>query len=167
MATTYEIIDKATVGSGGTASVSFTSIPGTYTDLKVVASYRGSTAQVYEVSYLRFNGVSANLNHRSLEGDGSSASSINNAFIYFGAGNGATSTSDTFSNIEAYIPNYTSSNQKSVSLDSVGENNATLAYMQLTAGLWADTAAITSVQIVATATFVEHSTFYLYGIKSS
>jgi hypothetical protein len=167
MPTTMQLIAKQTVGAGGAASVNFTNIPQTFTDLKVVASYRGTTAQVYEVSYLRFNGVNANLTHRSLEGSGSSAGSINNPFIYFGAGNGATSTSNTFSNIEAYIPNYTSSNQKSVSLDSVGENNNTLAYMQLTAGIWADPAAITSIQIVATAAFVEFSEFTLYGISNS
>jgi len=161
------LIAKQTVGSGGAASVSFTNIPTTFTDLKLVTSFRGTTAQVYEITALRFNGVNANLSSRTIEGNGSAASSLNNGYIYLGSGDGASATANTFGSIEAYIPNYRSSNQKSVSIDAVGENNATLIYMQLTVGLWADTAAITSIQIVPTGSFVEFSEFALYGISSS
>ena len=167
MTTTMQLIAKQTVGSGGAASVTFSNIPQTYTDLKVVTSFRGTTAQVYEITALRFNGLNANLSSRTLEGSGSAASSLNNGYIYLGSGDGASATANTFGSIEAYIPNYTSSNQKSVSIDAVGENNATTIYMQLTAGLWANTAAITSIEIVPTGNFVEFSTFYLYGISNS
>lgn len=160
-----ELIETKTVGAGGASSIQFTSIPQTYTDLKVVVSFRGTSAELYEVTALRFNGVNANLSSRTLEGNGSSAGSPNNGYIYFGSGNGANTTANTFSNMEAYIPNYTSSNYKSVSIDAVGENNATTIYMQLTAGLWANTAAITSIEIVPTGNFVQHSTASLYGIS--
>jgi hypothetical protein len=133
----------------------------------VVTSFRGTTSQVYEITALRFNGANSGLSSRTLEGSGSAASSLNNVFIYLGSGNGATSTANTFSNIEAYIPNYTSSNQKSVSIDAVGETNGTEIYMQLTAGLWTGTAAITSIEIVPSGSFVSGSSFYLYGIKNT
>jgi hypothetical protein len=167
MANTMTLISSVTVGSGGVSSVQFASIPSTYTDLLIKASYRGSGANVYEISNLRFNGLNANLSSKSIEGNGSAASSITNSQIYFGAGDGASATANTFSNIEAYVPNYTSSNYKSVSIDAVGENNATTIYMQLTAGLWSNTAGITSIEIVPANTFVQYSNFYLYGIKNS
>ena len=166
MPNNYVLLERIELNASAT-SVTFANIPQTgYTDLKVVASYRGSGANVYEISYLRFNGLNANLSSRSIEGNGSAASSITNTQIYFGAGNGATSTANTFSNIEAYIPNYRSSNQKSVSIDAVGETNGTTIYMQLTAGLWANTAAITSIEIVPANSFLANSTFSLYGLAA-
>jgi hypothetical protein len=167
MPNNYVLLERIELNASA-ASVTFANIPQTgYTDLKVVASYRGTTAQVYEITALRFNGLTTNLSSRSIEGSGSAASSFTNPSIYFGAGNGATSTANTFSNIEAYIPNYTSSNQKSVSIDAVGETNGTTIYMQLTAGLWTGTAAITSVEIVPTGSFVQYSTFSLYALAAT
>tara|TARA_R110000822_G_scaffold1273_2_gene5774 strand:+ start:1887 stop:3257 length:1371 start_codon:yes stop_codon:yes gene_type:complete len=149
------------------ASVTFDNLPPSgYTDLKVVASFRGTTAALYEITAIRFNGLSTNLSSKSIEGNGSAASSISNSFIYFGSGDGASATANTFSNIEAYIPNYTSSNYKSVSINSVGETNGTTIYSQLTAGLWSSIAAITSVEIVPTGNFVANSTFSLYGVAA-
>jgi len=167
MPTTMSLIAKQTVGAGGAASVTFSYIPPTFTDLKLVASFRGTTAQVYEITALRFNGVNANLSSRTIEGSGSAASSLNNGYIYLGSGNGATSTANTFGSIEAYIPNYRSGNQKSVSIDAVGETNGTTIYMQLTAGLWNDVAQINTIEIVPTGSFVEYSEFTLYGISNS
>ena len=164
MAENYVLLETIELTQSA-ASVTFDNIPQSgYTDLKVVASYRGTTAQVYEISALRFNGLNTNLSSRSIEGNGSAASSITNSYIYFGAGDGASATANTFSNIEAYIPNYTSSNYKSVSIDAVGETNGTTIYSQLTAGLWSSTAAVTSVEIVPTGSFVQYSTFSLYGV---
>ena len=42
MATTYTLISSVTVGSGGAASIEFTSIPSTYTDLVLKLSARSS-----------------------------------------------------------------------------------------------------------------------------
>ena len=50
MANTYELISSVTVGAGGTTSVSFASIPQTYTDLKLVGSARGSRASQYIIN---------------------------------------------------------------------------------------------------------------------
>ena len=81
---------------------------------------------------------------------------------------GASASASVFGNWEFYIPNYAGSNNKSHLLDGVTEDNASLAYAYLEAGLWADTAAITSIKISAGSYLaVEFTTATLYGIKSS
>ena len=167
---TYIKIASNTVGSGGVASVTFSSIPSTYTDLILYSSVRCTAAE--DSFYLRFNNDSAtNYSFRRLLGDGSSASSssatsqaqIPNQFM---AESGY--TANTFSNNMAYIPNYASSNTKSVSLDSVNETNATNPRMNIAAGLWSGTAAITQVNLIPGAgNFAQYSTFTLYGISNA
>jgi hypothetical protein len=80
-------------------------------------------------------------------------------------------TASTFSNGEFYIPNYASANNKSVSFDSVTENNkATDQILALNAGLWADSAAITSIKLEVnggTYNISQYSSATLYGIKNS
>ena len=165
MATTYTLIASSTVGSGGASSITFSSIPSTYTDLLIKFSQRADSATA-SVN-LQFNGSSSNLTNRRLYADGSTASSFDGTDIPI-YGNRSTWTSSTFSNVEIYIPNYASANYKSVSIDGVTENNATLAEMSLLAGLWSNTAAITSIKLLAASgNFVQYTTAYLYGIKSS
>lgn len=173
MANTYTLIASYTVGSGGAANIEFTSIPATYTDLKVVVSARNVAANVAGGVWLYPNGSSANMTARVLFGTGSVIGSTTDTKIW-GYTNSANSTSSTFGNIEFYIPNYTSSNNKSISVDGVMENNATEGRQNLSAGLWSITSAITSITLEsfnnstsAVANFAEHSTAYLYGIKNS
>ena len=156
-------IASTTVGSGGTATITFSNIPQGYTDLKIVYSTRDGDTGGSAV-YVTFNGLSTNRSMRLLQGTGSVANSSTWSLIY-GRGNSGDRTANTFSNGEIYIPNYTSSNNKSVSIDSVEENNATGAYAGLTAGLWSSTAAITSVTLSPSAgNFVQYTTATLYGI---
>ena len=170
MANTYTLIASSTVGSGGAASIEFTSIPATYTDLVVLASLR-STRGGGNVADIRaeFNGSTTGYTAIRLFGDGSSASS---GTSLASLGNAADQTANTFSSHYFYIPNYTSSNNKSFSLDSAQENNATGAYVTMSAYLWSNTAAITSILIRDfsdgnTNNLVQYSTAYLYGIKNS
>ena len=167
MPVTYKLIATLTVSTATQATLEFTSIPGTFDDLVVHASLRGTTAQLYELTYLEFNNSTANLSSRGLEGNGSTVSSYTNPTIYINAANGANSTSDTFSSHFIYVPNYAGGTNKSVSVDGVTENNATTAYASLQAGLWSQTAAITSIKIKPTGSFVQYSTATLYGIKKS
>jgi hypothetical protein len=166
MATTFVKIQTVTVGSGGAASIDFTSIPQTFTDLKIVLSAR-NTANDNAVA-ASFNSSTSNFTNRILFGNGSSAASNtpnNNTICYI---NFSTDTALVFANSEIYIPNYTSANHKSFSSDSAQENNATTSYQILLAGLWSDTAAITSIALdPASGDFAQYSTATLYGIKSS
>lgn len=164
MADTYTLIEKITVGAAGASSVTFTSIPQTYTDLVVKASARSNSAGA-EAMLIEFNNSTSSYSGRRLSGEGTGVSSDTLTNIR-AAIDTAADTSSTFSNSYHYIPNYTSSNYKSVSLDSVMENNATAAVSSLVAGLWSNTAAITSIKLSlsGSGSFVQYSTFYLYGI---
>ena len=168
MANTFELIASSTVGSGGAANITFSSIPSTFTDLIVKVSARDVFGVVAENVQIQFNGSSSSLSSRILQGDGSSASSYTDPLIY-GRSSGDATTANTFNNMEFYIPNYAGSTNKSVSVDSVAENNATTSYMTLTAGLWSNTAAITSIQISPTraVNFMQYTTAYLYGVKNA
>jgi hypothetical protein len=168
MANTYTLISSATVGSGGAASMGFTSIPATYTDLLVKLSARTNRALTVDGVLISFNGSTSNFTNKYLEGDGSSASSSSTARVAANAP-GATATASTFSNGEIYIPNYASANFKSLSSDSVTENNATGALTDLMANLWSDTAAITSITLTPLigTSFDQYSTAYLYGISNA
>lgn len=165
MATTYEAIATVTVGSGGASSIEFTSIPGTYTDLLMVMSLRWNGAQ--DLVDISINGSTANRSQRYFYGNGSTITNVSNTDLITLANN-STMTASTFSNCQIYIPNYTSSNNKSFSIEMVSETNATLAYTVLSAGLWSNSSAITSLGLSYSGySFVQYSTATLYGIKNS
>ena len=168
---TMTLISSNTVGSGGVANYTFSSIPQTYTDLLMKFSFRGDVAGNIRYDYeLTFNGNGSNYSNKFIYGSGTtSASGIGNS-TNIGPGidmDGPTATANTFSTSEVYIPNYTGSNYKSVSIDGASENNGT-ALLGFSAGLWSNTAAITSILVTPNSgNFVQYSTFYLYGIKNS
>jgi hypothetical protein len=162
----YNLIATTTVGSGGAASIAFSSIPQTYTDLKVVLSLRNtSTGSQILVS---FNGSTSSFSAKYLFGDGSTTASGSLA-RYAGPMVLSTDTASVFSNSEIYIPNYSGSTHKSYSADSVNESNAANpVYTAMVAGLWSDTAAITSITITPDANSIaQYSSASLYGIKNS
>ena len=164
-----ELIETVTVGSGGQASITFSSIAASWTDLLLVTSLRSGRVAVAEEYRIYFNGSTANLTTRYLEGAGSgSGASGTAAYGFIGVGGSSTSTASTFGSQSIYIPNYASSNYKSFSVDSVMENNATTSYQDIVAGLWSSTAAITSVTLTngTGSNWLEFSTASLYGIAS-
>jgi len=75
MANTFELIYSATVGSGGAADITFNTIPSTYTDLCVKISSRSNRSATDDFLKIWFNGLTTNLSHRSLNGNGTSATS--------------------------------------------------------------------------------------------
>ena len=165
--TFVQIGSTVTFGGGGAATISFSSIPATYTDLKLVMSLRndGTAGGIENVVNLSLNGSTANLTHIVLYGDGTTAGS------YSGSGYGgwtaeSPATASTFANNKIYFPNYASANYKSYSFDGVVENNAAAGKVSLMGGLWSNTAAITSISIASRSTFlwVQYSTASLYGI---
>lgn len=169
MPNTFIKIASVTVGSGGASSIDFSSIPSTYTDLCLKMSTRTSASTITGRAYVAFNGVGTNQTRRLLLGNGSSASSGNATDIATDRGTGDSATASTFANMEMYVPNYASSNFKSVSIDAVGENNATEAYAGLIAGLWSATAAINQITLNPSdgGNWMQYSTATLYGIKNS
>jgi len=170
MPNTYTLIASNTVGSGGVSSVTFSSIPATYTDLILKASPRSTIAE--DTFGIRFNSDSgSNYPYIGFVGQGATVSSFNGTNTFVGLGRQSESgyTANTFGNTEFYIPNYTSTNRKSVSVDAVNESNvATGPRAQLAGALWTGVVAITSIQVIPSAgSFAQYSTFTLYGISNA
>lgn len=160
---TMQLISTITVGSGGAASIEFTGIPQDGTDLLVISSLRHSVDNAGGT--LSFN-TGGTFTRRRLLGTGSAASSDTATVDY--QVNTSTSTASTFASGAIYVPNYTSGAAKSYSVDSVNENNASLANQSIIAGLWSETAAITSVTLTpGSGNFVQHSTASLYKITKA
>jgi hypothetical protein len=160
------LVSTVTVGSGGAASIEFTGIAGTGKDLLVLYSLRVSSSGSSSSDQLLLNGSSANFTNRSLYGTGSATGSGSASDSFVLDTNGSTSTASTFGNGLLYIANYASSANKSFSIDSVTENNATAAIQSIYAGQWANSAAITSLTLSRpSGTWVQHSTASLYIIS--
>lgn len=170
MANTHIPIATTTVGSGGANGIEFTSIPGTYTDLKLVFSCRvgSSYGGVFYQTDVTLNSTSSGgtadkllFGYGSTVGDNSAG-----ATIVYGVTNSA-ATANTFGNGEIYIPNYTSSSKKIVITDSVSESNDAGAIKSFSAGLFNVTSAVTSVKIASYngQNFDQYSSATLYGIK--
>jgi hypothetical protein len=169
MPTFTQIGTAQVVGAGGAASITFTSIPATYTDLVVKLSSRAATGGAVDV-LVQFNSDTTGTNYtiRQIQGNGTSVSSSGGSGNQSGTSSGSTDTTSTFANSEIYITNYRISSNKNFSTDSVTENNATTAYQTLRSGIWNNTAAITSISLVHNggANFAQHSTAYLYGVSN-
>jgi len=165
MATTFTLIQTVTVGTA-TASIDFTSIPATFTDLCLKLSTRFSTSYTSDTMKISLNTLTTNFTYRQLAGNGSAAASYNGTFGNAGDSDANSATASTFSNMELYFPNYAGSQYKSWSADTVTENNATAAISLLIAGLWSNTAAINAIGLTpySGGNFVQYSTASLYGI---
>jgi hypothetical protein len=174
MAVTYELIETVTVTAGaGAANITFTSIPQTYTDLQLVMSVRTNRSSAADYVAVSFNSSTSSFSTRLLFGTGSVAGTASHTVSpdsrIAGQAVGNNATANIFSNGYLYIPNYTSSNNKSYSYDAAREDNASGTELGIGAGLWSDTAAITSIAITSWggSTILQYSSASLYGIKNS
>jgi hypothetical protein len=157
MAATYTPIASITLGAAA-ASVTFNSIPQTYTDLVIVSQAKLTTNT--RAVIMRFNNdTGSNYSLTRVYGDGATAYSdrftgqdgIDVAFI-----------SPSNWNISRHnIQNYSNSTTYKTTL---GRWDDSAAYSVLMSGLWRSTSAITSMSLTVADTFVSGSTFDLYGI---
>jgi len=155
--------------TGTATTVTFSDIPGTYTDLVLTVSGRTDAAAIFDI-WFSFNLDSgANYSQMSLIGNSASASSASltgqSTISAYYSLPGTTATANTFGSVIVTIPNYTAARAKTVSIESVSENNGTTAYQSLVAGLWNNTAAVTSISVQAyTGNFIAGTTMSLYGL---
>jgi len=169
---TYTLI-SSNVLSSSAASVTFSSIPATYTDLVLRISTRGDNTGDLQ-HWITFNGVSTTTYSATwMYGTGAAANStsvLDNERLRAGYRNSDSTTSNTFASTEIYIPNYTVSANKPISVFGATENNAASdrTFVSAWAGLWRNTAAITSIAIASSSgNYVSGSSFYLYGISNA
>lgn len=155
------------------ASISFTNIPQSYTDLKISISARTNrTGAAVDTIKLIFNGNTSGYSNKGLGGQSDSG-----AFSFTNVGsasiedNAGTTTDDananTFGTGDIYIANYTGSKYKLVASDGANENNAVRAYQFITSGMWSNTSPITSIVLtpLVGTSFTQYSAATLYGIR--
>jgi hypothetical protein len=165
MTETYEPISTTTLASG-TASVTFSSIPATYTDLVLVTSVQASTTSTGLGMQLNSD-TAANYSTTILRGDGTSASSArqsNNTELLL-SNIASPPSSSSFGVYIAHFMNY--SNTTTYKTNLIRSNSAGFG-VEVFAGLWRSTSAISSIKIQLTGgTMAIGSTFTLYGIKAA
>ena len=172
MATTYTLINS-NVLTADANSVSFSSIPATYTDLVLRISARSTRAATDNSFTIKINGATTNYSYTDLYGNGSSASSsrgTGGTSLSAGIIIGDTDTANTYNSIEIYIPSYTASQSKPISTINAWERNATAGEIHALAQLYSSSTAITSVSVASgdgTWDLKSGSSFYLYGISSN
>ena len=170
----YDSIATTTVGAGGASSITFSSIPSTYTHLQIRCLSRTDQSGAPAIT-IRFNSDSGN-NYKShyLEGNGSSAyagaaGSINYAYIGYPAPFAA--GANIFGVQIADILDYTNTNKYKTTRSLAGyDTNANPdGYIDLFSSLWMNTSAITSITIQGGSGegYAQYSSFALYGIKGN
>jgi hypothetical protein len=167
---TFEKIAFTEVGSGGAADITFSSILSSWTDLCIMLSLRSTDSNfTFQNGFIKVNGVTTSQSFRDILGSGSGTpTSISDTPLYTASIPYALATASTFSNISIYIPNYAGSTNKSISIDAVGENNATAGRNQLMAGLYASSSPVTSISFTMNqGNLAQYSTATLYGIKKA
>ena len=177
MANTYTKIASVSL-SAQAASMTFSSIPQTYTDLLIKWTGRLAAGGAVENCTLKFNGSTTSYSNKDLEyvGPDYGVRSLTNLGgtndVYSGHIPTSGAAANTFSNNEIYIPNYTSSNYKVISVDSVAEANSAAILdfaLAFATGLWSNTEAVTSITLASDTGYnlAAYSTATLYGIKNS
>lgn len=171
---TYKLISSVTVGAGGAATIDFTSIPQTYTDLLIKLSSRTNDSVNF----------SENLDYRMAGITSSVYSSLTVNAVGTATGYGVetnqaearrqsmqanNSTASTFGNIEMYFPSYTTAYNKSTFVDYGTENNATSTVIGIAGSYMANTSAINTISLYSRAgnSFLQYTTAYLYGISNA
>lgn len=169
MPTFIQIGTAKVVGSGGASSIDFTSIPGTFTDLYLVTSIRGSNATPFSTVQLTINSSTSTFSNRILEVDtAASAGSSGSPNRYVGYLNASTSTSNTFASASIYFTNYATNQYKSYSIDYTSGSGGTSNWLGFVSGLWSTTSAITAISLVASSgNLLQNSTAYLYGVSNA
>jgi hypothetical protein len=174
----YDSIATTTLGTA-TASVTFSSIPATYTHLQLRCFIQSDRATYgMDVLRMRINSdTGSNYAAHDLRGDGSSAgtgsSSSQTSITSAGSGIGTT-TGSTFGAVIIDILDYANTNKYTTLRTLAGVDfNGTLAgfggQVMLDSGLWMNTAAVTTIvfEPVYGTNFTQYSKFALYGVKGA
>ena len=170
MANTYFLIASQTLASTS-ASVTFSSIPNTFTDLVLRASVKNNAAAQSEQMRMRVNGntasVYSNLTHSHEPGLAVFTNNLISGFENTLRHSGATTNAASFATIEIYIPSYLVSQHKpllatsSLTGNTDGGNYYSVGQVQ-------DNNPITSILLYNSSAnvFAVGSSFYLYGISN-
>jgi len=172
----YESIATVTVGSGGSSSITFSSIPSTYQHLQIRAIGRTNRSANGDYSLFQFNSDTSSSNYTThyLSGNGSTVDS--GAYVTSFGGvlvnrwGAASDTASSFGALVFDLLDYANTN-KYKTARSMGalETNTSNSQINLQSSVWLSTAAISSITIIpgAGTSWNQYSSFALYGIKAA
>ena len=180
-ASSYESITTVTVGAGGTSTITFSSIPSTYTHLQIRGIARSTLAGVNPDNIaFRFNSDSgSNYSTHNLYATSFGSNVYAGAFTSLSYGYlpsaipSAGSLSNDFCGFVIDILDYrNTSKNKTVRALSGWDENAVQSpnfynRIQLSSSAWLSTSAITQIDFTNSANFAQYSSFALYGIKGA
>jgi len=176
----YDAIATATVDASGASSITFSSIPQTYTHLQLRGTLQDNRATYgFDDIDLRFNSDSGtNYARHYLGGDGSSAysgaASTPSTYLHIDGGSGSSAiNASMFGAVIIDILDYTNTNKLKTLRALGGADNNGSGRVVLSSGLWfkagtgVTSDAISSISIApdAGSQFNQYSTITLYGVK--
>jgi hypothetical protein len=166
----YDSIATTTVGAGGASSITFSSIPSTYTHLQIRSLIRGTNATSEVETFITYNGTATNyFGGHQVYGQGTSVvSDVDNRTTanYLMYSTSASGTSGIFAGSITDILDYRNTSKNKIIRSLGGFDANGTGYVVFRSGLWINTAAITSITITAASgNLSQHSSFALYGIK--
>lgn len=167
----YELLETIEVGAGGASSIEFSAIPQDGSELAVEISMRESATTTIASLYVTLNNdtgasqYSITRLESNLGTVGSSTTTSNKFFAGYIPGNSITSS--TYGSGRLRISNYTSSANKTISLEVATEDNGSSVNTQIAHGTWSGTSGVTSIQLTSSSTsFAQYSTASLYKITA-
>jgi hypothetical protein len=169
----YESIATVTVGSSGSSTITFSSIPSTFTHLQLRAIARSARTEPEDYVYLRFNSDTGN-NYawHDMEGSGSSltaqaVSSTAQIFTLFITT--ANSSANIFGAGVIDILDYANTNKYKTVRTLSGDDKNGSGYVVFGSGLWQNTNAVSTITLTnhGATNFQQYSSFALYGIKGA
>lgn len=163
----FESIATSVVGSGGTSTITFSSIPSGYKHLQLRTMARNNGENI-SIRMTANSDSSSVYTIHELYGQGTSALAAAQANIaYYPCGLvGPNSATGVFASAVTDILDYQDTNKFKTMRTSTGYDANGSGYVELTSGVWRSTSAITSITIVPSGgTLVQYSHFALYGIK--
>ena len=168
----YQSIATTTVGVGGQATITFSSIPSSYKHLQIRCMARTDRASTGDAVRVQFNNITTTSEYRShfLYGDGSGAgagSDGNTAGVTLYQLTGASATASIFGIMVIDILDYANINKHKTVRSLGGQDRNGAGEVDFSSGVWMNTAAINEIDIVPNSgtNFVQYSSFALYGIK--
>ena len=156
----YDSIATQTVGAGGAASVTFSSIPGTYKHLQIRAFIKATDDWLFSAN----GSGGTSYDRHLLYGQGSAVSAntyLNTPSFYAGYGGNPTQ----WGSYIVDILDYANTNKYKTTRSLAGWDGNGSGFIMLNSSLWRNTSAITSINITAQGTIQQYSHFGLYGIK--
>lgn len=165
MTATYENIATTTLSSAS-STITLSSIPGTFTDLRLVMVGIPKTSIGSLIAQVRFNSdTGTNYSMTNLIGDGSSASSLRTTNSTRLQPEGFVTTGPMFFTMDVF--SYAGSTNKTVLITNSTDRNGA-GIVNRAAGLWRNTSAITTITLVGDGGY-EYDTgtkVTLFGIKA-